>query len=281
MIQMTKPKHKGKRMCISSTIGELQVPEKQTKEFDSWLHLSSIGNKIYIDIPIKFHKHYRELQSKGQRLNSYIITKDYVQFCFEWETGHKKEVKTIVGIDTGINALASTSDNQQFGTNIKEMIGKVKRCKYGSKGKQRAINTLKQEISKIAKDLTKKYDLVVVENLSNLNNNSKLKGRLSKNIRSSIGSWNYSYWLNKIEMTCEESRASFRTVQPYYTSQRCSKCSHTDSKNRIGEVFKCQKCGYSGNADINAALNIKERFLSGPYGAAYKQKSQLTSTCRF
>jgi transposase len=32
------------------------------------------------------------------------------------------------------------------------------------------------------------------------------------------------------------------------------------------------KCNHSGNADINAAINILQRFLRGPYGASYKLK---------
>ncbi len=272
MIQPHKPIHKGERMAVSCTIAELQI-SKQAEEFDSWLHLASIGNKITIDIPIKFHKQFNELSQLGKRLNSYIITKNYVQFCFEIETGSKKEVKTIIGVDTGINALASLSTGEQLGKNIKEKIDKVKRCEYGSKGKHRAISDLKQTIDKVAKDTVSKCDLVVMENLSDLNSNSKLKGRLSKNIRSSIGSWNYSYWINKVEMNSQANRVSFRTVQPYYTSQKCSACSHTDSKNRVGEIFKCQMCGHTDNADINAALNIRERFLTGKYGSCYKPKN--------
>lgn len=279
MIQPHKPKHKGIKMSVSCTIGELQKPKKQTKEFDAWLHLASIGNKISLDIPIKFHKHYRELDQKGQQLNSYVITKDSVQFCFERETGPKKEVKNIIGIDTGINALASTSGKQQFGTDIKRLIEKSKRCKKGSKGKQRAINTIKQRINEVAKEVIKDEDLVVVEKLSNLNSNSKLKGRLSKNIRSSIGSWNYAYWLNRLEMNCEENRVSFRTVSPYNTSITCPACNLANSRNRNGEIFKCQACGYTDNADVNAALNIVQRFLTGKYGSCYKPENKAVLVC--
>jgi len=269
MIQPHKPKHKGNKMSVSCTIAELQTPKEQGN-FDAWLHLASIGNKMVLDIPIKFHKHYRRLFLNGQRVNSYVITKDYVQFAFERETGPKKNGKSVVGLDTGINALASTSDKLQFGKDIKTLIEKSKRCKKGSKGKQRATNAIRQRINEVAKQVIQNKDLVVVEKLSNLNSNSKLKGRLSKNIRSSIGSWNYAYWLMRLEMNCEENRVSFRTVPSYYTSQQCPICNHTESGNRNGEVFKCQACGYTGNADINAALNILNRFLSGPYGAAYK-----------
>ena len=278
MIQPHKPIHKGMKMSVSCTIGELQKPKKETKKFDAWLHLASVGNKISLNIPIKFHKHYRELEQKGERLNSYIITKDHVQFCFERETGPKKEVKNIIGTDTGINALASTSDKLQFGKDIKSLIEKSKRCKQGSKGKQRAINTIKQRMNEVAKEILKNKDLIVVEKLSDLNSNSKLKGRLSKNIRSSIGSWNYAYWLMRLEQLCEDNRISFRTVSPYNTSITCSKCNHANSKNRNGELFKCQSCGYTDNADINAALNILERFLTGKYGSCYKPENKQKST---
>jgi IS605 OrfB family transposase len=273
MIQMHKPKHRGNRMSVSSTIGELQTSE-ETANFNAWLHLQSMGNKVNIYLPIKFHKQYKKLNAIGQRLNSYIITKDYVQFAFKIETGPKNEVKNIIGVDTGINAMASTSEGKQFGRDIKERINKIKRCKSGSNGKKRAIRALKQRIDEVSKEALKDVDLVVVEKLNNLNSNSKLKGRLSRNMRSSIGSWNYAYWLMRIEQWCERNRVSFRTVTPYNTSRHCPSCSHTDSRNRVGEIFKCQACGYSGNADIVAALNIRERFLTGKYGSCYKPENK-------
>ena len=273
MMLPQKPKHKGKRMSISCTIGELQEIKNETTEFDAWLHLASIGNKLKLDLPIKFHKHFRELNQKAKRVNAYIVTKDYVQFCFERETGPKKEVESLIGIDTGINALASLSTGEQLGLDVKEHISRIKRCKWGSKGHKRASNALKQRICEVAKETIRDVDLVVVEKLKNLCNNTKLKGRLSQTIRSSIGSWNYSYWLKRLEMCCEESRTSFRTVSPYHTSQRCFQCGFTNRANRNGELFRCQSCNHTGNADINAALNILERFVTGPYGACYKPVS--------
>ena len=232
MVQPHKPKHKGNRMSVSCTIAELQ-PSKNAK-FDAWLHLASIGNKVIIDLPIQYHKHFNELNNIGKRLNSYIITKDYVQFCFEIETGEKKDVNMLVGVDTGINALASLSTGEQFGKDIKDCINRVKRCKVGSKGRRKASNALKQRICEVSKEVVKKTDLLVVEKLKNMNNNSKLKGRLSKNIRSSIGNWNYRFWLDRLEQQSQINRVSFRTVLPYYTSQKCNQCGHISRMNRFG-----------------------------------------------
>lgn len=269
MMQPRKPKHKGKRMCLSALICHLQ-DNKESTTFNSWLHLNSIGNKISLDIPILFHKHFKKLKNKGKMLNSYIITKDYVQFAFEIETGPKKEVKNLIGIDSGVNALASTSENKQFGLDIKEIINKIESCKRGSKRQKRLKLHLKYRICEVAKQTIEKSDLVVVEKLKNLNVNSKLKGRLSQTIRSVIGNWNYSYWLERLEMACEDNRVSFRTVSPYYTSQKCFKCGYTDKANRDAERFECRKCYHTGNADINAASNILKRFVTGKYGSCYK-----------
>jgi IS605 OrfB family transposase len=268
MMQPHKPKHSGKRMSVSCTIADLQ--NATHSKFDSWLHLSSIGSKIILDLPIKLHKHFNELNTLGKRLNSYIITKEYVQFCFEIEIDKKKDVNSLLGIDTGINALASLSTGEQLGKDIKSCINRVKRCKVGGKGRKRAVNALKQRISEVAKETVKKADLIVVEKLKNMNNNSKLKGRLSKNIRSSIGNWQYRFWLDRLEQQCERNRVSFRSVLPYYTSQTCPRCGHTDRMNRSGEMFRCQKCDYSGNADVFAARNVLERFITGKYGSCYK-----------
>ncbi|WP_049937464.1 RNA-guided endonuclease InsQ/TnpB family protein [Haloplanus natans] len=52
------------------------------------------------------------------------------------------------------------------------------------------------------------------------------------------------------------------SVNPAYTSQRCSRCGHTASTNRrTRSAFHCGDCGYSVNADYNAAKNVAMRSL--------------------
>lgn len=46
-------------------------------------------------------------------------------------------------------------------------------------------------------------------------------------------------------------------VNPAYTSQTCSSCRHVSKDNRKTQaVFACVECGFSENADLNAAKNI-------------------------
>jgi transposase len=60
-------------------------------------------------------------------LESYVIKEDCVQFCFEIDTGPKKDEGVVIGVDTGINTLATCSDGRQYGRDIKAIIEKIKR----------------------------------------------------------------------------------------------------------------------------------------------------------
>ena len=52
-------------------------------------------------------------------------------------------------------------------------------------------------------------------------------------------------------------KAELLEVDPKHTSQKCHQCGFITTENRKTQAqFKCVNCGYSGNADINAALNI-------------------------
>jgi len=276
--KITMPIHRCSRMYISCTTADLQ-DACRVKEFDAWLHMASIGNKIILNLPIKFHKHYNKLASIGKRLNSYIVTDKYVQFSFEIDTGPKREPKRFFGIDTGINAMASLNDGTQFGLDIKTCIDRIKRCCHGSLGQKRARKALKQRIDEIVQDIMfLSPDLIVVEKLKNLGYKSKLKRRLSKTTRRSIGIWNWRYWLERLEQACEWNRVSFRSVPPFHTSVTCPECGHIDRMNREGEMFRCLKCGHADNADVNAARNILNRFITGPYGACCKPVVEYLST---
>jgi len=262
-----KPSHSGKSMNVSSTIASLDLSDS-APSFDAWVSLRSIGNKVRLDLPVRLHKHFHKWADAGERLESYVITRDSVQFCFEVETGPKKDPTSCIGVDTGIKALASVSTGDQYGQDIESIIDRVHRCEHGSKGQRRASNTLRQRMSEVAKEVTSEATLVVVENLKGITN--KPKRRLGKSMRRSIGRWNVGYWRQRLEMTCQERNVSFRTVSPYQTSITCSSCGHIDRKNRQGEVFRCLTCGHEDNADVQASRNILTRFLTGPYGAGCK-----------
>ena len=54
----------------------------------------------------------------------------------------------------------------------------------------------------------------------------------------------------------------FITVHASYTSKMCPVCGCIEDENRPNqETFKCIECGHQNNADVNAAINIKNRVV--------------------
>ena len=270
--EKTKPTHKGNRMQVCSSVATLQYMENAT-EFDAWVHLSSIGNKILLDLPVKFHRHFNRLNAKGHRLNSYILTTKFVQFVFEIEAPPRMN-GPVIGIDSGIKTLAAISDKRQLGTDIQKYIERIKRCTQGSKGQQKARLALKHRMDEVAHEvIAGNPQIVVVETLSGMNRKTKQSHRLHKEMRKTLGIWAWRYWLGRLQQVCEMGRSRFVQVNPAYTSQQCHRCGHTERKNRQGEVFKCRKCDHTDNADLNAALNILSRYLEDSAVPLDKQRS--------
>ena len=73
----------------------------------------------------------------------------------------------------------------------------------------------------------------------------------------------------KTKLNYKAARAGIRHVEinPRGTSQTCNQCGLRDRESRISQSeFRCTGCGYSTNADLNAAINI------GDQGLYYLQK---------
>ena len=73
----------------------------------------------------------------------------------------------------------------------------------------------------------------------------------------------------QIEQSCANAGVIVITVDPKGTSTTCHKCGHNDSGSRISQAeFQCTNhdCGYTGNADVNAAHNIAVMATAGRQG---------------
>lgn len=82
-----------------------------------------------------------------------------------------------------------------------------------------------------------------------------VKGKKSERFLKS--SWTYYDLQKKVEEKAATFGIAVVYVKPQYTSQRCSKCGHISEENRPDQAtFKCEKCGFEMNADLNAARNI-------------------------
>jgi len=76
--------------------------------------------------------------------------------------------------------------------------------------------------------------------------------------------WLFKKVQNYTEYKLERYGVTVDTTKPQYTSQGCSRtdCDCVAEDNRDGKHFECVECGYTVNADYNAAKNIGFRYLT-------------------
>ena len=192
-----------------------------------------------------------------------------------------------VGLDLGIALSVSTSNGEMLSMPQLLSKGERKRCQgrrlaRQTKGSNRRKLT-KQLLAKISarekdrrKDwiektttkLVRDYDLIAIEDLKIKNMTRLAQGRVEnpgKNVRAKSGLnrsiLEQSWGLSRKRLTDKATNATepveIITINPAYTSLRCSRCGHTDKENRKNQAFFCcPSCGYTANADVNAAKNI-------------------------
>lgn len=93
--------------------------------------------------------------------------------------------------------------------------------------------------------------------LEDLSLNGKTKSRPVNRIlnRSLLG-----YLKDKLRFRLMDKGIDYEGVQPAYSSQECLRCGWVSRNNRKNqEHFKCEICGYTNNADLNASLIILGR----------------------
>lgn len=72
-----------------------------------------------------------------------------------------------------------------------------------------------------------------------------------------------SVWQRQLIRQAAESKAQevgmvVAEVNPAYTSQHCSRCGLRGNRKR--HAFTCPSCGHTAHADVNAAVNIRNRY---------------------
>ena len=254
-----KPRFDGKTINLDTRFWSLN---KSENSFDFWIVLSSIGNKIKLCLPLKNHKHNKKFNN-WKRLSSGRLLRNNGKFkmelIYEKEATVVQKEKKELAIDAGINCLLSCSDGKQIGLELKRLINELNKKQQKSKAYDRKIrqihNYIRMCVNKI--DFSSLSDLIL-EKLKYIQIGTK--GKVNKTTRKLLKSWNLGLLHLAIEQKCEENCVHLHYVNPKYTSRTCPICGHIDKRNREGTVFKCVKCGFEDNADLNAAKNILKRF---------------------
>jgi putative transposase len=129
--------------------------------------------------------------------------------------------------------------------------------------KAREIDRRKDWAEKASTGIVRRFDVIRVEDLKIGNMTRSAKGTREipgRNVRAKAGLNRGilgSGWGLLVRRLEDKAPGRVEKIKPHYTSQRCSACGQLDRDSGESQaVFRCTACGFAGNADVNAAINI-------------------------
>lgn len=190
---------------------------------------------------------------------------------------------SVVGVDCGVAIPFQCSDGRAFDvpglrpteqTRLLRLQRRMARQVKGSNRrgrtriqiarlKAREADRRKDAIEKVTTELARSVDIVRIEDLRIPQMTRSARGTIDApgvNVAAKAG-------LNRAILSrgwgLFDKRLGHKIgdrlerVPAAFTSQRCSCCGTVDRKSRESQAsFRCRSCGYTANADLNAALNI-------------------------
>lgn len=240
-------------------------------------------------IPFVCGKLQRELIPfrKGEVDLMFIKGKWYVSCVVEIDEDEQITPDGVLGVDLGIVQIATDSLGQAFSGEHVEAVRKryaAKRAMLQKSGSRRARRKLhamsgKQSrfqkitnhtISKAVVEKAKRLHLsIAVEDLTHIRSNVKA----NKANRNRLHNWSFFDLKTKIGYKAKRAGIPFSAVDPRNTSRTCPECGYVAKANRrTQDVFSCQACGHSSNADVVGAVNIAARgaqHVTSPYKFAH------------
>jgi putative transposase len=176
-----------------------------------------------------------------------------------------------VGVDVGINSLATCSDGAVFPNpkayrkakrRLARLQRRVSKKVKGSNNRKKAITKLgvahkrvsdirKDNLHKITTSLAKNHSQVVIEdlNVSGMMKNHRLA--------SAIADCGFFELKKQLTYKCDWYGSTLIIVDRFYpSSQICSNCGSKQKMPLKERVYNCSNCKASIDRDLNASINL-------------------------
>lgn len=240
------------------------------------LTISSIKNRI--KTIIKLSDYSKVFFSNGWKLlkTGYLSTKGdnfYFTFLFESDAFGNRETNKIIGLDRGIINTIATSEGELFSGKVlrknkrKHLYLKRKLQAKGTRSAKKLLKRLggkeKRFSYNFLHSLSKK--LINNSNVSTyvLENLTKIKSKAyNKRSNKIVSNWGFKQFERMLEYKAEANGITIKFVDARFTSQICSCCGLIDKQARNKGIYSCTRCKLAINADINAAINIRNRYIA-------------------
>lgn len=270
--------------CISKVANSYKLDRKKQRQFKLLGAIAydprilSYGNNLVslwaidgrIKIPFICHNPKYLPYIKGEADLVYRKSKFFLFQTVEIPEDDMKDVEEFIGVDFGVNRIATLSNGAQFSS---EELNKV-RDKYfrtrkslqskGTSGSRKCLKRLKgreqrhasivnHTISKRIIEMAERENKgIAIEDLTHI----REKTRVRKAQRRKHHSWSFAQLRFFLEYKAILAGVPLVVIDPQYTSQICNFCKNIG--NRKGSSFKCLNCGNIVDADVNAARNISQ-----------------------
>lgn len=186
------------------------------------------------------------------------------------------DVNHVIGIDLGINFLATTYDSEGKTAFYKGRKVKHKRGQYKALRKQlqirqtssarkrlrqigsrenRYVTDVNHQVTKALVEKNPRGTLFVLEDLSGVRQATE---KVCVRNRYVSVSWAFYQFRQMLAYKAELNGQKVIVVDPKYTSQTCPKCGHVEKSNRNKKMhtFCCKNCQYKSNDDRIGAMNL-------------------------
>jgi len=198
----------------------------------------------------------------------------FISFKIEVEPTVTPKSVACVGVDLGINSLATLSTGEEFkgAKSYKKYELKLARLQYllrhkvvGSSNYKKAqlkIARLHRKIANIRSDTLHKLTTYISKNhavigLEDLNVSGMMANR---KLAKAIGDMGFYEFRRQLEYKCQLYGSSLVFVDRFYPSSKtCSNCGAVKTSLSLSErVFKCEECGFERDRDLNASVNLEK-----------------------
>ena len=273
----TKIRKKQKATCPKSKQASIRY---DARSYNIWFDRNKIsiltinGRKQF---PISVPEYFKQYLDWKRCSADLFIKKNkvFLHVVFSKNVSDPELSGKVVGIDRGIKKIAVTSENQFFGGgHIKKVSKRYEKLRSalqscGSKSAKRHLKKISLKENRfradanhvISKRIVESLDsgtVIALEKLTGIRQNA----RLCKKQRKDLHKWNFYQFEQFLAYKAEARGMKVGYVDARYTSQKCSVCGYISRSNRQSQsVFKCKHCGFSLNADLNAARNIRQNYL--------------------
>ena len=229
-----------------------------------------------IRIPITIGK-YRKIPFERIRGQCDLVRKNklfYLMVAVETPEEAIIKPENIMGVDMGIVNIAVDSTGKYYsGDQINEVREhnadlRSRLQSVGSKSAKRHLKKLSGRESRFARDtnhvISKEIvqkakgtsSAIAIEDLDGI----RMRTTVRKGKRYIHNSWAFHQIRLFVEYKAREAGIPVIVIDPHNTSRECPICHTIDRKNRPERsLFRCISCGFEGEADFIASLNIRNR----------------------